>query len=519
MRTILIAYCILLTVLDLKGQPPLNQWYNLGGAQSVINSIHPTDSCYYFTGIVHDGIWPISWNLAFGKMDFDGNIISQTNYGSDTIGLIGINCLGSNLIATLDGNLVTLADYGNIYLLMKFAPNGDTIASRFIDNYFVNQNFTSIRPSAIIQNPSDSSYVCLLNIQSVDTYESKIGLVIFDKQFNIVVYQDYQILQPTYLYTNPRSIIIEDDGYLISCDIVKPGSSISENRLRTRLIKTDFSGNELWRWTDWDCEADAFPFGLTATIDGGYLYGGISGEYQLEVNGQQYVASITKLDNDLNKMWQITMGDSISESAINFYDIKFVEANRYVASGYWYAGDSSVVGTMICFNLDGQVIWDSYFSFVPAQDVFNYPWHELYEVKITPDGGFIMVGKAEDWVELSAGNPGSFGWVVKTDSVGCLVPGCQDFLSVDDIEKPIVQLSLYPNPTSDFLNIYFNDPAFSGNALMQVYDLRGKLMREWSVTMSDITFMYDVSMLNSGTYILKVTEQGVEKTAVRFVVE
>lgn len=502
-----------------NAQPTINQVYDLGGVQSVINSVHSTDSCYYFTGIVHDGLPPITWNLVFGKMDFNGNIVQQTNYGSDTIGMVGINCIGSNLIATLDGNFVTMADYGIVYLLMKFSPDGDTLSSRFIDYYFINQNFESIRPSVIIQNPFDSSYVCLLNIQNQDTYESKIGLVILDKEFNNVVYQDYQITEPTYLYTNPRSIIIEDDGYLISCDIIKPGSSIAENRSRSRLIKTDFYGNELWRWTDWDCEADAFPAGLSETSDGGYLIGGITGGYQLESNSQEYVARILKLDTDLNKEWQIFMGDSIQESAINFCDIKKIQDDKYVALGYEFVDSITVIGMMICFNLDGEVIWDSYFSIIPAQDEFNYPWHELYDIEVTPDGGYIMVGKAEDWIALSNGDPGSFGWVVKTDSVGCLVPGCQDFLDFKENPTNGIKLNIFPNPTVNYLYIHFFDSTFNTNTYMQVFNLQGKLIREWIISSNDMTFIYDVSNLDAGTYILRVTENGIESSTEKFVVQ
>lgn len=513
----ILTYIFLLTCFNLKSQPPLNQWYDLGGTQSLINSIHSTDSCYYFTGLVHGTTAPISWNLVFGKMDFNGNIDSQTNYVCDTIGFNGINCIGSNLLPTLDGSFVTVNDYDDVFLITKFSPDGDTIASRFITHYQYNQNFTSIWPSKIIQNPADSSYAILLNIQHNSTLEVRIGMAIYDKDLNPLQYKDIQILQPTYLYIYPRSIILQGDGFLISSDIVKPGSTIAENRSRIMLIKTDFSGNEIWRWIDWNCEADGFSYGLTSTPDGGYMYGGISGAYNLEINCQQYVASVTKLDNTLNKEWQITMGDSIGESGINFTDIKPIGMDEYVVCGYQYSGDSSVIGSIVAFNLSGQILWDSYFSYVNASDIYNYPWHELYEVEITPDGGYLLAGKAEDWVALNNGDPGSFGWVVKTDSVGCLVPGCQDFVNLNEQQSSTVELSLFPNPTSDVLYVYFNDPEFNDNTIMQVYDMQGKLIREWQVVLNDITFLYDVSMLSSGTYILKAIDKGVEKNALCFV--
>ena len=78
---------------------------------------------------------------------------------------------------------------------------------------------------------------------------------------------------------------------------------------------------------------------------------------------------------------------------------------------------------------------------------------------------------------------------------------------------------MYPNPAADVLNIYFYDPNFCGNAIIQIFDMQGKLMREWPVHTNDITFMYDVSVLPAGAYVLKVVEGGVEKATEKFLVE
>ncbi|MBL7897007.1 MAG: T9SS type A sorting domain-containing protein [Crocinitomicaceae bacterium] len=519
MRKTILTYVFFLTCFNLKSQPPLNQWYDLGGTQSLINSIHSTDSCYYFTGLAHGAIPPISWNLVFAKMDYNGSVVSQTNYVCDTIGVNGINCVGSNLLPTLDGNFITVNDYDDVFLITKFSPDGDTIASRFITHYQYNQNFTSIWPSKIIQNQVDSSYAVTLTIQHNLTLEMRIGLAIYDKNLTAISFKTVPILLPGYAYIYSRDINYESDGFLLSSDIVKPGITLAEDTSRTMLVKTDLSGNEQWRWIDWDFENEAFSNSLTSTPDGGYLYAGISGAYKLETNSNQYVASVTKLGNTLNEEWQITLGDSIGESGINFTDIKPIGMNEFVVCGYQYSGDSSVIGSLVAFNLSGQILWDSYFTFVNASDIYNYPWHELYEVEITPDGGYLLAGKAEDWVALGNGNPGSFGWVVKTDSVGCLVPGCQDFFSVSEIEKPKVQISLYPNPAKNLLNIYYYDPLFSSGELMQVFDLQGKLIRELPIKTNDITYLYDISALTVGTYILMVTNHGLERASVKFVVE
>ena len=59
-----------------------------------------------------------------------------------------------------------------------------------------------------------------------------------------------------------------------------------------------------------------------------------------------------------------------------------------------------------------------------------------------------------------------------------LVP---DFTSVNSIEKPNIRLSNDPNPFSDQTTIHFRLPKNANNPLLNVYDLHGKLIRQFAV--------------------------------------
>lgn len=104
----------------------------------------------------------------------------------------------------------------------------------------------------------------------------------------------------------------------------------------------------------------------------------------------------------------------------------------------------------------------------------------------------------------------------KKDSISYgIVYNFPDDLRINNANQ--IDFSIYPNPTADILYIYFNDATFSGSETIQVFDIQGNLMREWPVTMNDITFMIDVSMLHAGAYIIKHAEGGVEKSSIQFI--
>src|SRR5690606_23720494 len=102
--------------------------------------------------------------------------------------------------------------------------------------------------------------------------------------------------------------------------------------------------------------------------------------------------------------------------------------SEFVAVGFMKAfepNDRNQYGWLIKFNIHGEKIWERKYQKVTHEHLApNYPAHELYDVDITPDGGFVMVGQATNYYEDNGFLPGQKAWLLKTNRFGCLVPGC-----------------------------------------------------------------------------------------------
>lgn len=81
--------------------------------------------------------------------------------------------------------------------------------------------------------------------------------------------------------------------------------------------------------------------------------------------------------------------------------------------------------------------------------------------------------------------------------------------------KLISKLSLYPNPTSSNLNLFFNQNLEKAN--LKVISILGQTVLERQ-NLSGTTFNFDVSNLSKGIYIIKVTD-GVSSFETKFVKE
>jgi len=91
-------------------------------------------------------------------------------------------------------------------------------------------------------------------------------------------------------------------------------------------------------------------------------------------------------------------------------------------------------------------------------------------------------------------------------------------IQIDKIEK--AQPLLYPNPSSDFVEIAFEDD-ISGFERMQIIDLRGSVKSEFllrTMGLASNVLTLDVSNLQQATYIIKLIGDGLNKSF-RFIKE
>ncbi len=72
------------------------------------------------------------------------------------------------------------------------------------------------------------------------------------------------------------------------------------------------------------------------------------------------------------------------------------------------------------------------------------------------------------------------------------------------------KFNVFPNPTSDILNVQLNLDQQAKTANVRLYDLSGRMLQQWSYdNIQKERFQYNLQNLNSGTYFLQViTEEG-----------
>lgn len=246
---------------------------------------------------------------------------------------------------------------------------------------------------------------------------------------------------------------------------------------------------------------------VIATKDGGFLIATQRYTYSPAVDYQYTYGVFFKLDSTGHKQWVYNPGGYRGSDLDWAYNVIELPCGDFMLSGnyllYGVPFDTTIPPEL---NLparfwhlsritnNGELIWRRLYNYIKPN---NYAYFSLYnfDLDTCPDKGFILSGYLTDYInELSS------GWLVKVDSMGCLVPGCH----LSPPEEPAdstVQVLLYPNPADQFINFV---PQFFGNEVhYRLIDMLGRSVVNGTVP-DGSTNMIDSRFLPAGTYLLSV---------------
>jgi len=286
-----------------------------------------------------------------------------------------------------------------------------------------------------------------------------------------------------------------DGGYIVAGFTRSNDGDVSNNNGNYDywVLKLDSSGAITWEKS---FGGTSFDYGtaIQQTSDGGYVVAGITLSNDGDVTGNHGNADywVLKLDAAGSLTWQKAMGGSELDYA---YDIDQTADGGYVVTGYSYSNNFDVTGNH--GSLDYWVVRMADTGSIEWQKCLGGANDDLaFGVKQTTDGGYIVGGYTTSNDGNVTGNHGAKDfWVVKLDPDGI---GLNE-ISMSDM------LNIYPNPTSETINVQMEDSAF-GETQYTIFDFTGKVVLVG--TTSKDAFQIDLGDLSLGIYIVQVRKMG-----------
>lgn len=253
---------------------------------------------------------------------------------------------------------------------------------------------------------------------------------------------------------------------------------------RTWVVQTDSVGNVAWH-REYDGLSQLLDGGTCITLlaDGNFVLAGKGHD-----PGDSY-AFLLKFDPLGNMMWAERYSPQNQQTLHRVIELP---DGNFVAVGELSDNEDGLAGWLLKTDQNGLKVWSREYNPSFGNDV-------LRDVEQLDNGDFIMVGAGNGLApDLQD------GWVIRVDSLGCLVEGCDEPSSVQNHNMDFFRF--YPNPAKDRITIESRVPF----AHLHLLDITGRMLRNFELGeaqkfQANITLDY----LPSGIYLLEVlTGQG-----------
>ncbi len=508
MKKLILIFC--LSAHGLLAQVTFNVQSNYGYLNLKLTNVLPTDSCYYVNGVITDSTGQQNrFGSLFLKVGLDGDTIISKKLVVSNEQYLTWN---AGLHADTEGNLATAGETPNGIFFLKYTQSGDTLFIKEYDNpYYPKESFIT---SDNLSQFEAGYYLSGIFLKPPELYRSDIVLYKLDHIGSVL----YQKAYGSNLSDFIGSTIVENDGGLI----IGAGRNNKNTNLqnfisRTHIFKVDSIGNIIWEYLSPQGQLRDIAYSMVKTPDAGVVIAsgkGIEHPINASVGQLRWHAYIFKLNANHQQIWgrelrgvRHTGGTGVAKLVTATDDAGFVACGNLLEDKSF--GEPKYGSWVFKVSNQGDSLWARYFTFVEGLDKY----YEPVDMKATPDGGYILAGQQIDGLE-------TFGWLMKLDSFGCLIPGCNanDGPNATEEAKAEMKLAIYPNPTSDFLNFELRSPRLPQRVSFRIVDSNGKVVKEMKSDSPRDTFILPVREWAEGAYILQAFEGNMLLTTDKFIV-
>ncbi len=324
----------------------------------------------------------------------------------------------------------------------------------------------------------------LTGVQVADDFEKDTYLLKTDKSGNQIWRRKYGKLDIIDIPINLNTF--GENAYILTGGRSDDQNGNQSTWTTSMIIVVDSLGNEQWEWESPTSRNQSAIWDFELLPDSSWIC--ISGTWELNSSGQTYWTRpmVFRMDKDFNVLWERIY--PIQKPAHFFTDLEQTADGNFLASG-WMNKDSmvttygSVKGMHFKFNIDGDTIWTRQDSIYP-DSITGYDGTRVTGTALLSSGSIISVGYAER--NSFAPPSGTYGFVMKISPGGCVdtdTLGCWvGAVAPDATVRPLSlsPIQVYPNPVNDELTVVLPSTPYKETTIY-FYDATGRFLRKQRV--------------------------------------
>ena len=503
-KNYIILFLLIASHFPLRGQGTFDIIPVTDGQQSELFDVYADSNFIYVIGDLMDTTPTTHGQLNFpwwGVFDYDGQLVTKkklvhenfTNY---------ISVHGSRLLRRHNGNFIYVPilynESGNAECLVLEieSSTGNLINHSIIGNAFNPNEY--IIPGWVTHDPHHQGNILLATNLKYGPIE-RMAILSIGRQLKVsqtILIDDNGRNNYSYYLENET-----DSTYLLIGDSRKRNDISESPDIKPFFMRVNSEGKILTFNLAQGIPDKSVGFFLpdntsvSKDVDGNWIFSAHSyfpGWYSFP-----YIFSYDSEFKNMNWAINFSTDKNNTQQAHLLLGGDYDEMNgSYVAVGTnTYENDSYIIKT----NDAGDSLWTRHYIPLNWQPE-DVGFVGLIDIEATPYHSYVSVGKA-------VGRPDYLlkSWAILIDSFGCIIPGCQNTVSNEEIFSSGSNLfSIYPNPATTFVALLCNHN-INADVNISVFDLSGRMIE--SVTISPtIGYQYLLNVIGwtSGIYFLRI---------------
>ncbi len=497
MKKILVLIIFLAGFGSLKSQNPINNIYNPNNTSASAFNIFQTDSGFVSSGGMRDSFY-FKTNAVVSKYDNAGNQLKFKEFKKDSFACFAGNFSGGAMARCKSGGYALALNPTNFHeskvILIRMDNNIDTLwtktvqsdTSQFGPKHCIetsDKGFAMLGEK-IVFNPSENSLVWFCKTDSMGNKQ-------FEKLYDITIG-----IKGSRWDAGWNICETPDKGFLLGCFTYDNAYQGTGDGI---VIKTDSLGNLIWMKNFGGPEGDV---GLVTTVcnDGNYMVASSRAYYTGEYN-QWWEGKIrlTKINPSGTNLWikeyfgviygmSVTGLRELDDGSFIFGGGKESSVNQGLFDSYLFK-----------VNANGDSIWCKEYSY-PVSGSSQVAWNGISTFEITPENHILACGE----VFYNGILPKNI-WIFKTDSMGCIVSGCDTLTGIENLQFiKSGQFQIFPNPATTQTTITY--PTAEKAIILHIYNMLGQLVYEEKLQKGSSQTIINTTGFNSGLYKVVVGE-------------
>ena len=307
--------------------------------------------------------------------------------------------------------------------------------------------------------------------------------------------------------------MLPDSGWYNVSEASPPNTALPRKLLNLKRLDKD--GNTIWQTLDYEKGYFTQPSTGSPTLNGNFIGAKQSDSTYVNKDGilvnQPFVVGLfNKNGEKIYEEFEPYADSGHIRSGTYMFPLKNGDAMLVGAGLFWGFPLYEQRGLISRISSEGKIKWIKYIHDI---DKMNNQGGAFFDGLELDNGDLAFSGMMNSNIAGESSNI----WLLKTDSMGCITPGCVgdniviSTTSLEDKLKMHKELffKIFPNPAVSQTSLSFYNSKHRVKSIIKLIDLQGTILLEQELKPNELILTLPLENLTSGTYIVQYSSNSI----------